>query len=79
MPCTHACVRACMPVNLQKCVFPLCSCEYVRTLSACECLVACFVIVGSAYTYNNLLYCMRFDSLVCTDVWWSSQTHLDYV
>ena len=40
---------------------------------------ACFVIIGSAYMYNNLLYCTRFDSVVCIDVWRSSQTHLDYV
>ena len=41
---------------------------------------ACFVIIGSAYMCNNLLYllyCTRFDSFVCIDVWCSSQTHLD--
>ena len=43
------------------------------------CLVACVVIVGSAYMYNNLLYCTRFDSFICIDVWCSSQTHLDCV
>ena len=37
-----------MHVNLQKCVFSLCSCEYAHSLSACVCLVACFVIIGSA-------------------------------
>ena len=40
---------------------------------------ACFVFIGSAYMCNNLLYCMRFDSVVCIDVWCSSQTDLDYV
>ena len=62
-----SCVRA---LNLQKCVLSLCSCEYVHSLSVCVCLVACFVIADSAYTYtyNNLLYCTRFDSFICTDV-----------
>ena len=62
----RAYVRA---LNLQKCVLSLCSCEYVHSLSVCVCLVACFVIVGSAYSYYNLLYCTRFDSFICTDVW----------
>ena len=43
------------------------------------CLVVCFVIVGSAYMSNILLYCTRFDSFVCTDVWCNLQTHLDCV
>ena len=82
-----SCLHACVPVNLQTCVFSLCSCEYVCLLSACvcvcvracvhACLVACFVITGSAYMYNNLLYCTRFDSFVCTDVWCSSQTRFN--
>ena len=58
-----SCVRACMR-----------GFEYVRSLSACVCLVACFVIVCSEYMYNNLLYCTRFDSIVCSEVWCSSQT-----
>ena len=77
--CVRACVRVYMPVNLKKCVFSLCSCKYMRTLSSCVCLVVCFVIVGSSYMNNNLPWCTRFDSFVCTDVWCSSQTHLDYM
>ena len=59
---------SCVPVNLQMCVFSLCSSEYARSLSACVCLVLIY-----------LVYCTGFDSFVCTDVWCSSQTRLDCV